>query len=682
MHPIVAFVSADSDDFKAYTGGYFVGACGSSINHAVLIVGYGVDAVSGPYWIVKNSWGAQWGEQGFMKLAMADGAGRCGVNEIAPIYPLYYPASPPSSMFPVGPLASTPLYTPIAPYWASGFTPAANANPCASKINPCGGGTCSVDKKGWARCKCPKGFVERIDAPTPKCVPQSPCAVGTGGSGFNPCGAGKCGDVAGAGLYTCACSDGYVIGSHVDGSPTCVSAAAAVGGGPTYTAVHGDTCSAVSARFGISIDALTKVNSFLDCSKPIPAGVIVVISDPTAAPVADTACASTAYVLPGETCKTLAARLFRGSQPALVAANPGLACNRLYGYQQVCARLVTVKQAVVAGATGACGLTYVAVGGESCTVVAKTFGLTSKQFTGLNPSLVCTVPLAVDTSVCVASQASQPSFDCTQWHFVQQGDSCASVANAAGLSLVAFQGINPAIRCEPQQLFIGQQVCVASPRAADVDARSAKTATVLKSYTVQAGDTLPTIAMAFFDTCGTSSGEPAICAANGIWPCSSSALAVGRVLAVPCAPKQRVCPCSTSVMVCGADYNTYPSYCEAVCNYATPATQGPCTPCQQACNRRTGLPADPRFQLACPLNLNTTFCSFPSWPPADIESVGFSDPCLFEQETCADACADTAGKLVDPLVNEAQWAVYRDQCVAQCMCTPRVSCGNDQCAGS
>ena len=50
------------------------------VNHGVVVVGYGKvkdEKVRGhcqEYWIVRNSWGSQWGENGFFKLCM-DGAG-------------------------------------------------------------------------------------------------------------------------------------------------------------------------------------------------------------------------------------------------------------------------------------------------------------------------------------------------------------------------------------------------------------------------------------------------------------------------------------------------------------------------------------------------------------------------------------------------------------------------------
>jgi len=73
-----------------YTGGIFDDAnCGTSLDHGVLAVGYGTDN-STDFWKVKNSWGASWGEAGYIRFARATGQGTaiCGLN-LMPSYPVY-----------------------------------------------------------------------------------------------------------------------------------------------------------------------------------------------------------------------------------------------------------------------------------------------------------------------------------------------------------------------------------------------------------------------------------------------------------------------------------------------------------------------------------------------------------------------------------------------------------------
>jgi hypothetical protein len=129
-------IEADQRGFQLYKSGVYSGACGTSPDHGVLVVGYGeaptapatllepttvqcsahpactaegwtgnccprhpgdmlkccdvpVPNASMPYWLVKNSWTTRWGEEGYIRLRrdVSDNAGMCGVA-IQPSYPL------------------------------------------------------------------------------------------------------------------------------------------------------------------------------------------------------------------------------------------------------------------------------------------------------------------------------------------------------------------------------------------------------------------------------------------------------------------------------------------------------------------------------------------------------------------------------------------------------------------
>jgi len=56
--------------------------CGTNLDHAITAVGYGNDG-SQKYFIIRNSWGGNWGEGGYINIAMVDGysKGICGIQQ-------------------------------------------------------------------------------------------------------------------------------------------------------------------------------------------------------------------------------------------------------------------------------------------------------------------------------------------------------------------------------------------------------------------------------------------------------------------------------------------------------------------------------------------------------------------------------------------------------------------------
>jgi cathepsin L len=74
-------VAIDANPIQFYSNGIFNDCdCGNQLDHGVLAVGYGSEEGQ-DYFIVKNSWGASWGEDGYFRLARrADGVGMCGIT--------------------------------------------------------------------------------------------------------------------------------------------------------------------------------------------------------------------------------------------------------------------------------------------------------------------------------------------------------------------------------------------------------------------------------------------------------------------------------------------------------------------------------------------------------------------------------------------------------------------------
>ncbi|XP_044461575.1 senescence-specific cysteine protease SAG12-like isoform X3 [Mangifera indica] len=83
--PVSVSIEGSSQDFKFYSSGVFTGNCGTRLNHAVTAIGYGATSGGAKYWLMKNSWGTDWGEGGFMRIQrdVGDRRGLCGLAEKA-----------------------------------------------------------------------------------------------------------------------------------------------------------------------------------------------------------------------------------------------------------------------------------------------------------------------------------------------------------------------------------------------------------------------------------------------------------------------------------------------------------------------------------------------------------------------------------------------------------------------
>jgi len=77
--PLAVAIYANTN-FQNYATGVFKDSTCSTtnINHAVALVGYGTSTTAGPYWIVRNQWGTNWGMSGY--ILMARNVNQCNIN--------------------------------------------------------------------------------------------------------------------------------------------------------------------------------------------------------------------------------------------------------------------------------------------------------------------------------------------------------------------------------------------------------------------------------------------------------------------------------------------------------------------------------------------------------------------------------------------------------------------------
>ncbi|KAG6424937.1 hypothetical protein SASPL_115360 [Salvia splendens] len=108
--PIAVAIEAGGRAFQLYESGVFTGHCGTELDHGVVAVGYGTEKGK-DYWIVRNSWGTSWGEEGYIKVErnVANvSTGKCGIAMEAS-YPFKTGQNPPNP----GPSPPSPVKPPV-----------------------------------------------------------------------------------------------------------------------------------------------------------------------------------------------------------------------------------------------------------------------------------------------------------------------------------------------------------------------------------------------------------------------------------------------------------------------------------------------------------------------------------------------------------------------------------------
>ncbi|CAI5515671.1 unnamed protein product, partial [Closterium sp. Naga37s-1] len=487
QQPAVAYIAASAESFIKYPGGFVYADlnCFATevVDHLVVVVGFNLlDAT--PHWIIRNSWGPSWGENGYMKIAIAGGPGICGMNTLPAMYPV--------------------LQTP---------------DPC--KPNPCGGGVCTPfkGKPFKNKCTCPANFmaVTNLDK-TQSCTMTRVCAFFV----MNPCGFGTCVDDM-AGGYTCLCSLGYQVGALTDGSTTCVPAP------PSTTVVMpvAIKCAQVRSTYIMSKADFITLNPTINCVKPIPAGTTVVVRNSTGTQYG----CVTPYTV-GPVSRRLSSFAFPSPLPSPPHLAFSLCLAVLPTYPSPPPPLS--HRPILNPALLMCtALHPIQPQGDTCDTVSTMFNLTIDGLKTINPDLDC-ASLMIGQLLC-AQIGSPQNQSCLSYYYINPGETCNDVMinTQPPISATQLYQYNPGIICTflPFLPSLVAPLLLAFSSSAQVCVQSltvGATRCLYGTYTVVRGDTCSSVICKVF-RCKSS----LLYYYNPGFTCNRYTLYVGKVLCRP-----------------------------------------------------------------------------------------------------------------------------------------------------
>ncbi|CAI5936832.1 unnamed protein product [Closterium sp. NIES-64] len=519
--PVIVTIRASSQDFIDYAEGIYEGlncynpvgevvvdtrgngfsATATATNntglldHVMLAVGYNYDVLGSAQnnFILKNSWGPQWGENGYMRIRMeGDPFSTCGMLVNRGLYPVV------NSRQTTDPFGTSPY----------------------------GGGTCVADTSADISIVLPRNPCSGYLLSLPHfslflLVPShiDICSV----LPSNPCVIGQCIN-SGDGGYSCHCPPNYKTSTLASDQITCVPemstcSAAAVQG--TYTVQGGETCGANFGFIGLTQDQFLLQNEGVDCED---LGAVLNISIPSSAQVCRVCYTVTQADAAAQSCDPINSRF--GID--VMTINPNLDWTTLVPNQQVRGvgsdgRIMGFRSAFRWGS------------GVRSSGLQPVHGVPARHPANhLHPSpLTVLRSLSPSPQICIqAGDAVSGAADYnlyTEYQPVTQWFTCASAVANYGMTWFDLYRLNPGINYDSLSTLTGSEICTAGMPMGAVACGKARSKTVAsRRYTVGAGDSCASLVVVQFQCQPPLVGE-----LNRGWMCRSQSLFAGMPLCVP-----------------------------------------------------------------------------------------------------------------------------------------------------